>query len=139
MSSVIKYLIVGLWVSASVAALADTQVPVESADGKVLVVLLFDVKCKTWCSETRPRMRELQQIFGDKIAVAELDTTQSVLKETEKKAKELGILGKIADSIDYVPDVLIFDERRKLAKELTGPKETGVYQKVIEKLLSRNK
>ena len=102
---------------------------------KPLVVLVFDQNCKVWCSKTRPIMAELQKEYGERVTFSELDSTQSQLPESRKKAKELGILGFFSDVADYVPVVVVFSARRALVKELTGPKTKSDYQLNIEKSL----
>jgi hypothetical protein len=83
-------------------------------------------------------MKELEQEFGDKVKFSELDSTDSVLPNTKKLARELGILGAFKDVMDYVPVVLIFDRRTRLVKELTGPKNKDVYRAGIDKALAAN-
>jgi len=103
---------------------------------KPLVVLVFDQNCKTWCTRVKPIMSELKQEYGDKVLFAQLDATQSVLPETKKQAKQLGILPFFADFQDYVPVVGFFSSHRKLVKELTGPKSKDEYKVNIDKTIT---
>src|SRR5271170_600375 len=86
---------------------AAAQQAVDSA-GKVLVVLVFDQNCKAWCSNVRPVMKDLQSAYGEQVAFAELDATDNLVRQTEQKAKELGIRGFFDDARGYVPVVQIF-------------------------------
>ena len=117
---------------------AITQATAKDAEyeEKPLVVLVFDQNCKTWCARVKPIMSELQQEYGDKVLFAQLDATQSVMAETKKQAKQLGILPFFADFQDYVPVVGFFTSHRKLVKELTGPKSKDDYRATIDKAMS---
>jgi hypothetical protein len=106
---------------------------------KPLCVLVFDETCKAWCTKVRPVMAELKQTYADRVEFAELDATQKVLADTKKRAKDLGILGWFTDDADYVPVVLIFDNRRNLIKELPGPKTKEDYSSNIDKAISHSK
>jgi thioredoxin-related protein len=106
------------------------------APNKVLVLLVFDKTCKVWCQRVRPVMKELKESYGTRVDVAELDSTQDVLEDSKKKAKELGVSKFFADVSDYVPIVLIFDAQRKLVKELPGPKPVEEYRASIDKALA---
>lgn len=102
----------------------------------VLVVLVFDQGCKTWCQKVRPLMAELKAQYGTKVDFVELDASPGTLKEAEAKAKELGVFFFLRDSADWVPIVGVFSPQRKLVKELVGPKQKEVYVSVIDKALS---
>src|SRR5215813_3866650 len=97
----------------------------ETLPGKnpVLVVLIFDESCKVWCQKVRPIMKELKGQYTDKIEVIELDASQPTLKQAETVAKSYGVYGFLRDSADWVPIVGIFSSRKKLLKELVGPKQ----------------
>jgi thioredoxin-related protein len=116
---------------------ADTTIR-SATPNKVLVLLVFDKTCKAWCEKVRPVMKEVQESYGPKVDVAELDSTQDVLEESKKKAKNLGVAKFFADVTDYVPIVLIFDAQRKLVKELPGPKPLQEYKACIDKALARD-
>lgn len=124
------YLMLG---NALPASFADEQ------GRKPLCVLVFDETCKAWCTKVRPVMAELKQTYSDRVEFAELDATQKVLADTKKRAKDLGILGWFTDDADYVPVVLIFDNRRNLIKELPGPKTKEDYSSNIDKAISHSK
>ncbi len=111
----------------------------EEQARKPLCVLVFDDTCKAWCKKVRPVMEELKQSYGEKVEFAELDATQAVLADTKKRAKDLGVLGWFTDTADYVPAVLIFDNRRNLIKELPGPKSKEDYSANIDKAISHSK
>lgn len=81
-------------------------------------------------------MRELEQQYEGKVEFAELDSTASALEASKTKAKQLGVLGYFTDVGDYVPAVLVFSPRRKLIKELVGPKKKSDYKSNIDKALS---
>ncbi len=104
----------------------------------VLVVLIFDESCKVWCQKVRPIMQELKGQYTNKIEVIELDASQPTLKQAETDAKSHGVYGFLRDSADWVPIVVIFSGRRKLLKELVGPKQKEVYVAAIDKALSSN-
>ena len=104
----------------------------------VLVVLIFDESCKVWCQKVRPIMKELKGQYTDKIEVIELDASQPALKQAETVAKSYGVYGFLRDSADWVPIVGIFSGRKKLLKELVGPKQKEVYVAAIDKALSSN-
>jgi len=116
--------------------------PASFADDQLrrpLVVLVFDETCKAWCHKVRPVMAELKLSYAQRVEFAELDATQSVLADTKKRAKDLGILGWFTDDADYVPVVLIFDNRRNLIKELPGPKTKEDYSANIDKAINHSK
>jgi hypothetical protein len=121
----------------ALASNAADPTPVPAPPNKVLVLLVFDKTCKVWCQRVRPVMKELKESYGTKVDVAELDSTQDVLEESKKKARELGVSKFFADVTDYVPIVLIFDTQRKLVKELPGPKPAEEYKASIDKALAR--
>lgn len=106
------------------------------ANGKVLVVLVYDQHCKVWCTHVRPIMKELAEEFGDKVHVEEVDNSPSSADAALKQVKELGILSLYKD-VESVPVVLIFDIKRKQCKEINGPKEKGIYKAAIEKVLAK--
>ncbi|HEY9871267.1 MAG TPA: hypothetical protein V6D08_19055 [Candidatus Obscuribacterales bacterium] len=104
----------------------------------VLVVLIFDESCKAWCQKVRPVMKELKDQYGDKVEIIELDASAPTLKDAETRAKAYGVYGFLRDSADWVPIVGIFSGRRKLLKELVGPKQKDVYVAAIDKALRVN-
>jgi thiol-disulfide isomerase/thioredoxin len=132
-------LLSALLVSFAAPAWAAETLSTESTDlkDKPLVMLIFDQTCKVWCKQVRPIMKELQDEYRDRVGFAELDATESVLTDSKKKAKELGIGGYFSDAADYVPVVLIFTANRKLVKELPGPKTRKDYENVIDKAMGK--
>lgn len=117
--------------------LANEGSPKGSADNsqsKVLVVMMFDQHCTLWCGKVRPLMKELAEEFGQKVLIDEVDASRGKEKEAEDKCKQLGILGYFKD-IESVPVVLLFDGKRKLLKELNGPKSKEFYRSAIEKVI----
>ncbi len=104
----------------------------ENNQSKVLVVMMFDQHCTLWCGRVRPLMKELAEEFGQKVLIDEVDASRGKEKEAEEKCKQLGILGYFKD-IESVPVVLLFDGKRKLLKELNGPKSKEFYRSAIEK------
>jgi hypothetical protein len=120
--------------------MTSTIGPVVSAPARanqqVLVVLIFDQSCKAWCQKVRPMMKELGEVYGDKVVFAELDASHDKLKEAEGRAKELGVYNFLSDSADWVPIVGVFNPQRKLVKELVGPKQKEVYAGAIDKALA---
>lgn len=102
---------------------------------KPLVVLVYDQTCHVWCDKVRPLVKDLKTEYGDRVTFAELDATQSVLGETKKAAKLIGIEGFLGDFRDSIPLVAIFSPRRSLIKELSGPKGITDYKKYIEAAL----
>jgi len=109
----------------------------EEDSKKVLVLMVFDQNCKKFCKEVRPVLKDLKIAYGDKIVVTEVDVTQSVLSEASKRCKELGVQSFLPAAIDVVPCVGIFNEKRKLRRELVGPKKKQVYAKYIDKCLKK--
>jgi hypothetical protein len=107
-----------------------------AAEGKVLIVLVYDQKCKIWCTTVRPIIRELAVEFGDKVHVEEIDSTASVADAALKQVKELGVL-KFYKDVESVPEVLICDIKRKHCEELNGPKKKEVYKAAIEKIIAK--
>ena len=96
--------------------------------------MMFDQHCTLWCGRVRPLMKELAEEFGQKVLIDEVDASRGKEKEAEEKCKELGILGYYKD-IESVPVVLLFDGKRKLLKELNGPKSKEFYRSAIEKVI----
>jgi thiol-disulfide isomerase/thioredoxin len=111
-----------------------SETSVRDAD-KVLILMLFDENCKKWCPKVRPILSELKTQYGDRIAVHELDVTQSVLKTSSETAKELGVYPFLKGALDYVPLVGVFTKKRQLVKELSGLKTKETYNKFVEKAL----
>lgn len=116
------------------AVLAADAATVRDAD-KVLILMLFDENCKKWCPKVRPILAELKTQYGEKVAIHELDVTQSVLKTSTDTAKQLGVLPFLKGALDYVPLVGIFTRKRQLVKELSGLKTKETYDKFVEKAL----
>lgn len=81
-------------------------------------------------------MKELKEQYGNRVEVVELDA--SLLKEAEAKSKALGVYCFLRDSAEWVPIVGVFSSKKKLLKELVGPKEKQVYAAAIDKALSCN-
>lgn len=106
----------------------------EPKPGQVLVVMLYDQHCSLWCGKVRPIMKELAQDLGDRVFVDEIDVSKGQEKSAEEKCKQLGILSYYKD-IESVPVVMVFDGKRRLAKELNGPKSKELYRGAIEKVL----
>lgn len=106
----------------------------EPKPGQVLVVMLYDQHCSLWCGKVRPIMKELAQDLGERVFVDEIDVSRGQEKSAEEKCKQLGILSYYKD-IESVPVVMVFDSKRKLAKELNGPKSKELYRGAIEKVL----
>jgi glutaredoxin len=106
------------------------------ANGKVLVVLVYDQNCKVWCTHVRPIIKALADEFGEKVHVEEIDNSPGSTEAALKQVKELGIISLYKD-VESVPVVLIFDIKRKQCKEINGPKEKGIYKAAIEKVLAK--
>lgn len=102
--------------------------------GKVLVVMMFDEHCVLWCGKVRPIMKELAGEFGERVVIDEVDASKGKDKEAAEKCKQLGILSYFKD-VEAVPVVLIFDGKRRLVKELNGPKTKEFYKTAIEKAI----
>jgi thioredoxin-related protein len=121
----------------SAGSAADSN---QSCDGQPLVVLVFDRNCKVWCGQVRPVMKQVRCDYsGKNVQFVELDTTESMLADSRKRAKELGISTYLADAADYVPVVLVFDAKHKLTKQLPGPKTKADYEAAIEKVVLAKK
>lgn len=106
----------------------------EQDSSKVLVVMMFDEHCVLWCGKVRPIMKELAGEFGERVVIDEVDASKGKDKEAADKCKQLGILSYFKD-VEAVPVVLIFDGKRKLVKELNGPKTKEFYKAAIEKAI----
>jgi hypothetical protein len=124
-----------LLTSGGIRAIAATSDPTPQ---HVLVVLIFDEGCKVWCQKVRPIMKELKEQYGQRVDFLELDASAGTMKETEAKAKEAGVVSFLHDSADWVPIVGVFSPKRRLIKELVGPKSKDTYVSVIDKALSSN-
>ena len=134
-----RFVLMVLLSLAAVCGMTSTAAQESLADKRpLLVVLIFDESCKVWCQKVRPIMKELKGQYSDKIEVVELDASQTTLKQAESVAKSYGVYGFLRDSADWVPIVGIFSSRKKLLKELVGPKQKDVYVAAIDKALSSN-
>lgn len=124
-----------LYLSGIVSFAEDTVVPADN--DTPLLVMLFDQNCHVWCAQVRPIMKELQQEYQGRVRYAELDTTQKVMKETMKQAKQLEINGYIPDAMGNVPEVLVFKRHgAKMTGEFAGVKDKKFYKAAIEKALA---
>ncbi len=101
---------------------------------RVLVVLIYDQHCKAWCTKVRPIMKELADEVGDSINVVEIDNSADAGKTGIKAAEDLGIIRYYKD-VDMVPVVMIFDSKKKLVHELSGPKTKETYKAAIQSSL----
>lgn len=110
----------------------------DASGQHVLVVLIFDEGCKVWCQKVRPIMKELKDQYGQRVDFLELDASAGTLNESQAKAKEAGVISFLRDSADWVPIVGIFSPKRRLVKELVGPKPKDTYASVIDKALAAN-
>lgn len=108
----------------------------QLVDGdKVLVVMLYDGHCKKWCNEVKPILSTIKEDYGEKIALHELDVSDTTLKTTLDSAKQLGVASFVKGALDWVPTVGVFTPKRKLIRELPGVTKKEVYLKCIEKAL----
>lgn len=126
--------IAGAWAPFHACGSLSAENSVENSQSRVLVVMMFDQHCTLWCGRVRPLMKELAEEFGQKVLIDEVDASRGKEKEAEEKCKQLGILGYYKD-IESVPVVLLFDGKRKLLKELNGPKSKEFYRSAIEKVI----
>jgi hypothetical protein len=102
---------------------------------KPVVVMIFDDKCKKWCSEVRPILHALKEEYGDKVAFHEIDCSEKVLKAANESARQLGLGHFLGGVIDYVPVVGVFTPKRRLIKEIIGSKSRETYVSYIETAL----
>ncbi|SRR5579883_2839735 len=108
----------------------------EQADPKkALVIMIFDDKCKNWCSQVKPILGEIRQEYGEKISVYELDVSEKVLSKTMDTAKQLGVQSFVKGALDWVPTIGVFTAKRQLVRELPGVKKKEVIEKSIDKAL----
>jgi thioredoxin-like negative regulator of GroEL len=128
----------------AVAFFTTSALPMHAADqgnmpvSKPLLVMIFDQNCKTWCSQVRPIVADLRKSYSEQVEFAEIDVTQTVLKDAKKQAKELGIGNLLADTVSLVPLVLICGSKRsKDYKEFVGPKTKEVYEEWLKKYLPK--
>ena len=114
-----------------------TAIYAQEPAQQAVIVILYSQHCKAYCQKVRPILQELKQQYP-KIAFLELDTSSETLPESKAKAKELGrsVLQFVTDYADVVPYVGFFNSKRKLVKDLSGPKTKELYVSVIEKNLS---
>lgn len=126
-----------IWQQVHSEQIHEQNVPEQNAEA--VVVLLYDDHCKTWCEKVRPILRELKERYGQRVSFAELNTAPAALKDTKKLAKDLGVSSFLADYCDFVPYVGVFNQRKKLIKELQGPKDKDIYVQAIEKVLAEKK
>ncbi len=105
---------------------------------KPLVLMIFDDKCKKWCSQVRPILGELKEQYGDKVAFHEIDCSENVLKGANESAKKLGVGGFLAGVLDFVPIVGVFTSKRRLVREIVGAKTKQVYIDFIESALKQS-
>ncbi|HEY9778369.1 MAG TPA: hypothetical protein V6C81_31695 [Planktothrix sp.] len=132
----VKQLIVLVAAATSMSA-GSAYAAVPTFEGQPLVVLVYDRDCKVWCGQVKPVMKKVKEEFaGKNVEFVDLDTTESVLPDSQKRAKELGIARYVADAQDYVPVVLVFDAKHKLSKQLPGPKSKADYEAAIDKVVA---
>lgn len=79
-------------------------------------------------------MKELADEVGDSINVVEIDNSADAGKTGIKAAEDLGIIRYYKD-VDMVPVVMIFDSKKKLVHELSGPKTKETYKAAIQSSL----
>jgi len=113
-----------------------TQIPVI-ADSQIfdkpLFLMVFDETCHAWCNKVRPIVKELSDQYGTQIDFAELDITTSVLNESKKQAKQLGVLPLLPDFGDQIPCCAVCAKKRtNILKELAGPKTKQEYEALVK-------
>lgn len=109
---------------------------------KVLVLLMFDQNCKTWCEQVKPLISELEQEYGSQVQFVQMDTSESSLQESKKVAKELGVMSFLAAFGAWVPHVGVFSSasgKMKVIQDLQGAKDKSAYIAAIQKALQANK
>ncbi len=135
----------GSWQTASAEPKGHEQTivagsTVETAVPAVVqVIFMYDSHCTVSCQQVLPIVRELKKKYGDRVNFTELNTSRDSIKEAKKRAKELGVLSFMADYADYIPIVGVFNAKRKLCKDLVGPKSRDIYEAAIEKVLTEYK
>lgn len=117
-----------------------TQLPVTADDqlfDKPLFIMVFDETCHAWCNKVRPIVKELRETYSNQIDFAELDMTASVLPESKKLAKSLGVLPLLPDFGDQIPCCAACAKKRtNILKEIAGPKTKEEYEKLVTLALS---
>ncbi|MBU6455526.1 MAG: thioredoxin family protein [Cyanobacteria bacterium REEB67] len=121
----------GLGISLIAPAIAAES---ESHD-RVMLVFVFDKSCRISCDRVRPVLLELEETYKDRLKVVELDISPEVLKETQKRADELGLKSFLANTEDWYPAVGIFDKKGKKVKEILGAQPKAKYVAAIEKAM----
>lgn len=101
-----------------------------------IVVLLYDEHCKITCNQVRPILAELKTTFAGKVEFLDLNISEKTMPESKRLAKEQGVLSFLADYAEYIPMVGVFSVKRRLVKQLQGPKSKEVYVTAIEKALA---
>lgn len=105
---------------------------------KVLVLLMFDQNCKTWCELVKPLIAELEKEYGAEVQFVQLDTSEEALKESKKVARELGVMSFLAAYGAWVPHVGVFSSaagKMRVIQDLQGAKEKSAYVAAIHKAL----
>lgn len=138
-----------LWGGSGQPARADSKGPGQTiaagpttdtpAQGTVQVIFMYDSHCTVSCQQVLPIVRELKKKYGDRVNFTELNTSPDAIKDAKKRAKELGVLSFMADYADYIPIVGVFNAKRKLCKDLVGPKTRDIYEAAIQKVLTEYK
>lgn len=112
--------------------IADSQI-----FDKPLFLMVFDDTCHAWCNQVRPIVKELNDQYGTQIDFAELDITASMLAESKKQAKQLGVLPLLPDFGDQIPCCAVCAKKRtNILKELSGPKTKQKYEELVKLALS---
>ncbi len=119
-------------------------VPVEAAGEKKvdaekpLVVYIYNKGCDhESCNITAYSAFEAaRKTYGDRVDFHKLDISKPALQASLKKTKKLGIEGYLVGAVDMTPEIGVFTNKRKLAKEIVGLKSPELLKHAIEKVLS---
>jgi hypothetical protein len=130
-------IVVAILVAIVTTVFAHSSSQAIEPESKILMVLFFDQNCHAWCGAVRPIVAELKKTYSDQVDFVEIDVTQSRLKEAKEAAKELKISSYLSDVSDLVPEVAIFSAKRKICKELVGPKSSEVYENELKNVLRK--
>ena len=126
---------------AFVLSFAVVFLPAQAAEGSnaegAMLVFVFDKSCRISCEKVRPVLLELEETYKTRLKVVELDISPDVLKETQKRANELGLKSFLSNTEDWYPAVGIFDRKGKKIKEILGAQPKAKYVAAIEKALEQ--
>lgn len=117
--------------------LCQAAPPQVGTTSQTLVVFVHAADCKV-CQQVRPVIDEIEKEYKDRAAFLRLDVTSNQTKQLARKsAKAAGVGFFLSNYEDSFPAVGVFNERRKLQKELYGLNTKDDYKAAIDKVLNK--